>query len=171
MDEMALRDFGGAEGPFKFKNLKIIRSREESEAIDRINGPYAIISASGMWFMGRIVRHARNHVEDPNSEFVITGYQVPGRTGWYVEQGREKYPRINIDGKEYDFRASTRRVKGYGAHADGAECVKHVVENVRPTNGAFVAHGELSPSEWTQKQLEARGVRAEVIRKGKIYEL
>ncbi|MBI5148378.1 MBL fold metallo-hydrolase [Candidatus Pacearchaeota archaeon] len=172
MDEQARKDFSSrSENPFKFPNLKIVRSKLESENLNNLAGPYAIISASGMWSMGRIVRHLESHIEDSNSLLVQTGYQVPGCIGYLLEQGKEKHPVIKIEGKEYQYNAGQHRIRGYGAHADGESCVKHVSEYVKPRKKVFIVHGEKEQSEWTMQQLKAKGLDAEIVRKDVVYEL
>jgi len=166
-----LFDPRNSETPFKFRNLVYPKNKQQSIALNQINGPYLIISASGMWFMGRVKDHLKAHIEDPNTMLIQTGYQVPGCIGYLLEQGKEKNPTINIDGESYQYKAEQVRLRGYSAHADGNECVQHVTQFVKPTKGTFVAHGERQQSEWTLQQLLTRGQKAEIVRLGKIYYL
>lgn len=172
MDEQAKQDFENRiENPFRFKNLEITKSRRESELLDRLAGPYVILSASGMWFMGRVVRHLQNHIEDPNALLIQTGYQVPGCIGAKIEEGNEKNPEIKIEEKEYKYNAEHFRLRGYGAHADGDGCVKHVAEYVKPAKKTFIVHGEKEQQDWTLQQLKAKGLEAEIVRKNQKYQL
>lgn len=172
MDEQARKDFfNPKENPFKFPNLKIIREKSKSQELDKIPGPYLVISASGMWFMGRVVEHLKSHIEDPNALLIQTGYQVPGCTGALIEEGKEKHPTINIEGQTFNYEADQVRIRSYGAHADGNDCVKHVVNYVQPKKGVFVVHGEREAQEWTKAQLEANGLKAEIVRKDQVYNL
>lgn len=157
--------------PFIFPNLVYIDNREESRKLDSLSGPYLIISASGMWFMGRVKNHAKNHIEDPNALLIQNGYQCAGCLGSKIEEGKEKYPKVEIDGQNYNYRAEQVRIRGYSAHADGIHCVKHVCENIRPKINTFVVHGEKEQSDWTQAQLTGKGQKSEIVRKNKVYQL
>ena len=170
LSDSAQRDFRNRqENPFKFPNLRIVRDRKDSVALDKLRGPYVIISASGMWSMGRIVRHLANHVSDSNSLLVITGYQKPGCTGAQLEDLKSE---IEIEGKTYTRRAEVVRIRSYGAHADGNDCVNHVVNHVRLRRGVFVVHGDTEPSEWMQRTLASKlDVPVEIVRKGRTYRL
>lgn len=172
LDELAKADFKNrSENPFKFPNLRVVQSRTESEALDSLPGPYALVSASGMWNMGRITRHLRFCIEDPNAVLLQTGYQAKGTIGKLLEEGKEQHPKINVDGQEYNFRAQVVRIRGYGAHADGESCVGHVVKNVKPRKKTFIVHGEKEQQDWTLQQLQKRNMPAEIVRLGKVYEL
>ncbi len=156
---------------FKFPNLVYINNREKSRALDNLEVPHLLISASGMWFMGRIKNHVKTYISDPNAMLLQTGYQAPGCIGALIEEGKEKHPRIKIDNYDYDYKAQQVRLRGYSAHADGNQCVNHVVNNISPRQNVFIVHGEKEQSEWTQKQLQAKGQNAEIVRKNKIYTL
>jgi len=173
LDPRALQLFdpSHAENPFKFRNLVYPKNKQESQALDQMKGPYLIISASGMWFMGRVKDHLKVHIEDPSAMLIQTGYQVPGCIGHLLEQGKQTNPTIRIDGQAYNYRAEQVRLRGYSAHADGNGCVKHVTEFVKPRRGTFVVHGEREQSEWTKQQLEARGQKAEIVRLGHAYDI
>ncbi|VVB78814.1 Beta-Casp domain protein [uncultured archaeon] len=172
MDGQATVDFRSPkENPFSFPNLVTVKDSKMSYDIDSMKGPYAVISASGMWFMGKIVRHLKSHIEDEKSLLIQTGYQVPGKIGAFLEEGREKHPRINIEGQNFKYRAEQARIRSYGAHADGDDCVKHIMENVKPRKKVFIVHGEKEQSDWTKSKLESLGMNSEIVRLGKVYKL
>jgi metallo-beta-lactamase family protein len=49
--------------PFAFKGLKYVRSVDESKSLNFRNGPFVIISASGMAEAGRVKHHISNNIE------------------------------------------------------------------------------------------------------------
>lgn len=154
-----------------FPNLQITRNRAESARLDTLPGPYIILTAAGMFNMGRSPRHLKNHIEDPRAIVCTSGYQVPGTSGWQLEQGKEKFPKLMIEGREYKYNAQFFRLRGYSAHADGNDCIRHVLENVKPRKKVFIVHGETESQNWTLAQFTSRGISAEIPRFGKIYEL
>jgi metallo-beta-lactamase family protein len=172
LDELARHDFKDkSQHPFKFPNLRIVQSRTESESLDFLPGPIAIASASGMWAMGRITRHLRHFIQDPSAQLFQTGYQAAGTAGQLLQEGKEKHPSINIDGQSYPFNAEVIRLKGYGAHADGEDCINHVLKNVKPRKKVFIVHGEKDQQDWMLNQFRQRQMPAEIVRKNQVYEL
>jgi metallo-beta-lactamase family protein len=171
MDEQSKIDFSGPENPFNFPNLVVVKDRKLSFDLDEKKGPYAIIAASGMWFMGRIVRHTQSHIEDTNALLMVTGYQIPGKLGALIEEGRDKHHFVNIEGKRYRYLAESIRLRSYGAHADGDDAFNHVTQFVKPKKGIFVVHGEREQEENMQRRFQDAGFTAEIVRKNKDYVL
>jgi metallo-beta-lactamase family protein len=172
MDDQARADFRERkEHPFAFPNLVIVRDKKLSLKLDEMPGPYLIISASGMWFMGRVVRHLKSHIEDENALLVQTGYQVPGKTGGLLEEGKEKHPVIEVEGEKFDYRARQIRLRSYGSHADGDDCIRHVMEHVHPQKKVFIVHGEMEQGEWMKANFEQKGMPSEIVMFDQVYDL
>jgi metallo-beta-lactamase family protein len=175
-DDMTLAAMKGKYHIFKFPNLKIIRTKKESDALDKLtresDAPYVIISASGMGSMGRIVKHIKSHISHDDVDYFITGYQAPGTNGWQLERGTDS---LKIDGKEVPVSANVIRLRGYGAHADGKGCVKHIVDYVKPSKGVIVAHGDKKQNDWMLENLvkafdkKNQSVPVEIARMGTTY--
>lgn len=171
-DEEARKDFENSkENPSKFPNLKFVAKRAESQELDFGKPPYIIASSSGMFSMGRVVGHTKNHIEREDTVIILTGYQAVGTVGRQLEEGKTE---IKIEGELYNRKAEIIRMRGYGAHADGEECVDHIVNNVKPRKGVYIVHGEEEQLQWTQRELKKRlpsNVFVEIVRKGKTYRI
>lgn len=170
-DSTAVRDFRNRNDcPFHFPNLEIVRTSGYSKKLDSIKGPYIMISASGMWTMGRIVRHLKSHISDENADLVITGFQKPGCIGWQLEQKQDV---VSIEGEDFKRNANVIRMHSYGSHADGRQCVEHVAKNIKPRKGVFIVHGEKAQSEWMERELRKAlpGLMVETVKKEKEYSL
>lgn len=63
--------------PFSFKNLKFIKSVEQSKQLNYLNEPCVIISASGMAEAGRVKHHISNNIENSRNSILMTGYCEP----------------------------------------------------------------------------------------------
>ncbi len=63
-DEMRRLVFRG-DSPFRYGDLHLTRTPEESRAINAIAGPVLVISASGMATGGRVLHHLRQRLPDP----------------------------------------------------------------------------------------------------------
>jgi metallo-beta-lactamase family protein len=67
--------------PFGFRMLTYIREASESKKLNELQGPFVVISASGMCEAGRILHHLRNNIEDPRNTVLITGFQAENTLG------------------------------------------------------------------------------------------
>jgi metallo-beta-lactamase family protein len=170
LDELFLDGKKTKENLFKFPNLVYVESRADSQALDSLKGPHLVISASGMWFLGRVKNHLPAYIEDPNASLFRTGYQVSGCLGGLLEAGKEKNPKITIDNKSYQYNAKWCELRGYSAHADGNTCVDYISNSVKPKK-TFIVHGEKESSEWTLRSLQQKNQSAEIVRKNKVYDL
>lgn len=126
---------------FDFEGLTYIRSRDESIALNRREGPFVVISASGMCENGRVVHHLRNAISDEANTIMIIGFQAQGTLG---RQLVEKHEHISIFGHRYEVKATVKTINGLSAHAD-AEDFKWWFGELRRRGGcghAFIVHGE-----------------------------
>ena len=126
---------------FNFDGLSYVRSRDESIALNRQEGPLVVISASGMCENGRVVHHLKQAVSAPQNTVMIIGYQAKGTLGRQLIQ-RKEY--VYIRGRRYRLEASVETVNGLSAHAD-AEDFKWWFDSLQRKGGcgrAFIVHGE-----------------------------
>lgn len=124
---------------FGFRRLKYVHSVEESKALNDLQGPAVIISASGMAEAGRILHHLKNNVEDSRNTILITGFQAPNTLGRRIV---EKQKRIKIFGEDYDLRARVESLSGMSGHADRSELIAWAGHFKRPPRQTFLVHGE-----------------------------
>ncbi len=64
--------------PFDFPGLNLVRTVDESKAIDYVAGSVIIIAGSGMCTGGRIKHHLVTNISRPNSTIAFVGYQAMG---------------------------------------------------------------------------------------------
>jgi metallo-beta-lactamase family protein len=126
------------DNPFGFGKLKVIRSTEESKALNSITDPCIIISASGMCEAGRIRHHIANNIENPNNTILIIGYQAEGTLG---RQLVEKATSVHIFGIEHPVRAEVRVLNSFSAHADKAD-IMDWLSHIKGVQKLFLVHGE-----------------------------
>jgi metallo-beta-lactamase family protein len=124
---------------FGFKRLKYVRTVEESKALNRMNGPAVIISASGMCENGRILHHLRHTIEDANNTILFVSYQAGNTLGRRILDG-QRY--VKILGQEYTVRAETRRIEAFSGHADHNDLLAWVEPHARSLKGVYLVHGE-----------------------------
>ena len=127
--------------PFGFANLTYVATRDESVALNRREGAFVVISASGMCESGRVVHHLKNAVSDERNTVMLIGYQAPYTLGRQIADRR---PYVRIFDREYPLRAHVEQLEGLSAHAD-VQDFKWWFEAMARDEGigkAFLVHGE-----------------------------
>jgi len=130
--------------PFDFRGLHLVRTAEESKAINRIKGTVIIIAGSGMCTGGRIKHHLVTNISRRESTILFVGYQASGTLGREIVNGAEK---ARILGKHYPVKARVVQINGFSAHADRAGLLNWLSSLRKPPRHLFVTHGESSVSQ------------------------
>jgi metallo-beta-lactamase family protein len=127
----------------KFPSLKVVRTQEESIAINGLKGPAVIMSTSGMCTAGRIKHHLAHHVGDPACTVLFVGYQSQGTLGRQILDGNRE---VRIHGISRLVRARVEQIQGISGHADRAGLLKWLSHFQRPPRRLFITHGEQQAS-------------------------
>jgi metallo-beta-lactamase family protein len=166
-DEMTRLLAQGIE-PLRPARLKFARSPEQSKALNRIEGPCIIISASGMATGGRILHHLANRLPDERTTVLLVGYQAAGTRGWSLQNGART---LRMHGEDVPVRAQVVTISGFSAHADKDEIDRWLATAPRPPARVFCVHGEQSQLAATARRLGERGWTALVPRHGEEVDL
>jgi metallo-beta-lactamase family protein len=140
--------------PFGFDMMQYTRSVHQSKAINLLQEPAVIISASGMAEAGRILHHLKNNIEDPRNTILIVGWQAPHTLGRRLV---EKKRVVKIFGEEYQRRAEVVTLNGFSGHAGRSELLQWAEHFERPPAHTFIVHGEEEASLALASALEQRG--------------
>lgn len=132
--------------PFGFANLRYTRSVEESKALNSLQEPFVVISASGMCEAGRILHHLRNRIEDERNTILFVGWQAPDTLGRRILDSK-KDTEVRIFGQVHRVRAHVEVMNGLSGHADSDELLKWVNGMYRKPQQTFLVHGELEPAK------------------------
>ncbi|MCO5182892.1 MAG: MBL fold metallo-hydrolase [Anaerolineae bacterium] len=135
--EFMLEDRHG--DPFGFDRMIYTRAVEQSKALNELEDPAVIISASGMAEAGRILHHLAHNVEDPRNTILIVGWQAPYTLGRRIV---EKQRKLRILGEEYTLRAEVKTINGFSGHADRHELLEWVGHFRRKPQHTYVVHGD-----------------------------
>lgn len=138
-----------------FDMLSYTRSVEESKAINFVDGPAVIISASGMAEVGRILHHLRNNIGDPRNTVLITSWMAPYTLGRRLKEGEK---RVRIFGEEHEVRAEVTNIDGLSAHADKYELLEYALASQETLKGIFLVHGEEKPAMALMERIKANGI-------------
>jgi metallo-beta-lactamase family protein len=151
------------------KWVHLHRTRQESEALNKMKGPAVILSSSGMLSGGRILHHCRQRLPRPENTLLITGYQAAGTLGRALLDGAHV---VRIHKGDVPVLAEVRDLKGLSGHADGGEMLRWVSGVTRPPRTVFVTHGEAEAAEALAARLSReRGFPARVPAHGEAFEL
>ncbi len=138
-DEETWEILDRGDDPFGFDRMTYITDVEHSKALNRMDEPCVIISASGMAEAGRILHHLRNNLEDPRNSVLIVGFMAAHTLGRRLEEGRSP---VRILGGEFDVRAEVHGLHAFSAHADRNDLLEFVRGLNDPPRKIFLVHGE-----------------------------
>ncbi len=138
-DSEAMEMLTAGQSLFRFPMLKVVRSQEESRAINDLTGPFIVMATSGMCTAGRIKHHLVHHVEQPECTILFVGYQARGTLGRQILDGN---PEVRIHGRLRRVRARVAQIQGISGHADRAGLMKWLSSFKSPPRRLFVTHGE-----------------------------
>ena len=128
--------------PFGFGGLKYIRDANESKALNDMQEPCVIISASGMAEAGRIRHHILNNIGDRKNTILMVGYCTPTSLGGHLAAGDKQ---VRIFGKDYDVMAKVEVMNSYSAHGDSKEMLDYLLcQDPKAVKKMFLVHGEYS---------------------------
>ncbi len=125
--------------PFEFPGLTMVRTVDESRAIDNMAGTAMIIAGSGMCTGGRVKHHLVRNISRPESTILFVGYQAVGTLGRQIVDGAKQ---VRILGQQYPVFARVAQITGLSAHADRDELFRWLSALQRPPSHLFVVHGE-----------------------------
>jgi metallo-beta-lactamase family protein len=151
--EFVLEDRHG--DPFGFDRMIYTRAVEQSKALNLMEEPAVIISASGMCEAGRILHHLIHNVEDRRNTILIVGWQAPNTLGRRIV---ERQKTLRILGDEYTLRAEVQTINGFSGHADRSELLNWVDHFEEKPKHTYIVHGEEDASMSFADALRQRGL-------------
>jgi metallo-beta-lactamase family protein len=138
-DEQA-REFLEEEGSvFTHRSINYAMSVEQSKALNKLQEPAIIISASGMCEAGRILHHLKNTVTHEKNAIAIVGFMAEHTLGRRLVERRDE---IKIFGQVFPVNCEVATLNGFSAHADHDGIVEYVEQTCSPDTQIFQVHGE-----------------------------
>lgn len=123
----------------KSRHLHFTETREQSIALDRVEGFHIVIAASGMCDAGRIRHRLKNWLWRDEATVLFTGFQAVGTLGRLLQDGAKS---VRIQGDEFAVRARIRSLDLYSGHADGTELRDWIKARLPIRHQVFLVHGE-----------------------------
>ena len=134
-----------------FEVAKMVRTVEESRALNDIRFPSIIISASGMATGGRVLHHLRRLAPDRRNSIIFAGYQAGGTRGARMVAGERT---IRIFGEEVNINAEIHSLEGMSAHADAQQVVDWLKTCPNRPRQVFLTHGEPGPADMLRQRID-----------------
>ena len=125
--------------PLRPARLTFARSPEQSKAINHVQGPCVIVSASGMATGGRVLHHLARRLPDARTTVLLVGYQAAGTRGWSLQSGAAT---VRIHGEDVPVKARVASIGGFSAHADEGEISRWLASFPSRPGRTFLVHGE-----------------------------
>lgn len=138
-DEEAMELVREGINPISFGGLKLSITSEESKAINFIDTPKVIISASGMCEAGRIRHHLKHNLWREECTILFVGYQAIGTLGRSLIEGAEE---VKLFGESIQVRAKIMQFTGMSGHADKNGLIEWLESFEEKPKKVFVVHGE-----------------------------
>jgi metallo-beta-lactamase family protein len=155
--------------PFGFGQLRYVRETEESKKLNTLQGPYIVISPSGMCEAGRVLHHLANNISDERNTILITGYQADNTLGRKL---LTHWDRVNILGNSYQLRAEVASLQALSGHADRDELLAWMKPMVPTLKKVFLVHGEDDqPQKLAETIQRVYHVETVVAQRGTSFEL
>lgn len=141
--------------PFSFKGLKYITSVQESKMLNYKNGPFVIISASGMADAGRVKHHISNSIENSRNTVLMVGYCEPHSLGGRLIAGAKE---VKIFGVEHEVHAEIGSIRSMSAHGDYEDLCQFLSQqNPDEVRKLFLVHGEYDVQVQFRQRLLKKG--------------
>ena len=94
-DEALLKMIQDQQAPFRYPNLTMVRTADDSKKINHVPPSAVIMASSGMCNAGRIKHHLKNNIEKPEATILFVGHQGEGTLGRQIVDGPK---RVRIHG-------------------------------------------------------------------------
>lgn len=148
----------GGEDPFAPSTLHEVLTGDESQRINRYDGPAIILAGNGMMTGGRIQHHLRHHLWKPGTSLIIVSYQSPGSLGGQIVTGADT---VQIMGEDIAVRAQVHTIGGFSAHADQDDLLAFLSSTGNPH--VWLVHGEVAVMDAFLPKLASRGLKGDIV--------
>lgn len=134
-----------------FRVAKMVRTVDESKALNALRYPRIVISASGMATGGRVLHHLRTLVGDHRNAIVLAGFQAAGTRGARMLAGEST---VRVFGQDLAINAEIVSIEGMSAHADAEQLLAWLRTATRTPRRVYLNHGEPLASDLLRQRIE-----------------
>ncbi|NBQ54372.1 MAG: MBL fold metallo-hydrolase, partial [Proteobacteria bacterium] len=144
------------------RQFETTHSTRESMAACLKDGPFIVISASGMLSGGRILHHLRTRLPNPKNTVLFVGYQAEGSKGHYLLNEGKASGRMRIFHAEVPIGAEVASIDNLSAHADQQDLLEWVGRIQKLPQKIFLNHGTKESADQLAERLRIRFPTVEV---------
>ncbi len=138
---------------FSFVGLTICKTKEESQAINNVDGPKIIIAGAGMSNGGRIIHHEARYLPYHNNILLLVGYQAAGTLGRKIQDGLKE---IKINGAKVSVNAEIIQISGFSAHKDSDDIQEWISKMSDTLKKIFIVLGEPKSRSFLAQKLKEK---------------
>jgi metallo-beta-lactamase family protein len=121
------------------KDIKLIRTIQETYKLAASTVSKIIIAGSGMASGGRVLSYFLQYIGNPSATVLLAGYQAEGTRGRALLDGADQ---IKLFGKFFPVKAKIEMIEGLSAHADQQELINWLSKLKYSPEEIFIVHGE-----------------------------
>jgi len=129
----------------------MVRTVDESKALNERHGPMIILSASGMLTGGRVLHHLEAFAPDSRNAILLSGYQAGGTRGAALVGGAD---RLRMFGREVPIRAEVVPLRSFSGHADADEILAWMGGAIRKPKMTYITHGEPDAADTLRARIQ-----------------
>lgn len=134
-----------------WKNIRIIRTTEESMACVEDNSPKVVCSSSGMLTQGRSIMYLKKILPRNNCCILTCGYMAEGGLGWKIKNNPEQKS-ITIDKIQYKNRCNIKCLDSFSSHMQYEQLMSYYTNIAN--NGCeiiWLVHGDKGKIEFKEE--------------------
>ena len=164
-DDDALKNYSS---PFDPEYLECLTSAQDSQRINKYDGPCIVIAGNGMCSAGRILHHIKHGIWNPKNMLLFVGYQAEGTLGRTILSG-EKH--IRVLWQDLVVKAEITQIHSFSWHADANQLIKWAQWFTTKPKKVFIVHGEWAAQTTLQSNLQKIGLESYIPTIGETIEL
>jgi metallo-beta-lactamase family protein len=126
------------------KDIKQIRSIQETYALAASGAPKIIIAASGMASGGRVLTYFLQYLGQPTATVLLVGFQAEGTRGRALLEGAKD---VKLFGKFFPVKAEIKNLEGLSAHTDQKGLIDWMSGLKQQPEHIFIIHGETQSAD------------------------
>lgn len=133
--------FNGVPDAFRPSRFETAVTPDQSMLFTMRDGPFIVITASGMLNGGRVLHHLKRRLPDARNTVLFTGYQAEGTKGRFLQEEGAKLGSVRIHHQDVEVAAEIATLTQLSSHADADDIMLFLERMRRLPKTVFVNHG------------------------------
>jgi metallo-beta-lactamase family protein len=133
-----------------YERATLVKSVDQSIALNQASGPMIIISAAGMLTGGRVLHHLMAFGGSPQNAIILSGFQAGGTRGADLVAGKRT---LRMFGEDVEIKAPVHQLDSMSAHADADGLLEWMSGASTPPRMTYLVHGETDAATALQERI------------------